>query len=137
MKIDKEIWKNYLRIEKVGVILYSFFLIGFAIFLIYLIYFSPEITKIKELIYVSTSPLFDALWFGFSILGLYLVCIFYAVLMEWLFYPESKCDLFIKNKRKEFRKKYPARLAHLKIKQLKTKKTLLDLGDQIKNWNKK
>ncbi len=131
---EKEIWRDYSRVEKVGYSIYIILLTLFIIGIIYWGYVSGEPHRIIE-----DNNILYLLLVG---IGLYRFSIFYYRIVEYLFCPETEKEIETKQKKKHYKKKYPLKIAFMKIdildKQLAIKrreKEINKLENKVKDWD--
>ncbi len=136
---EREIWKDYSRAEKVSYSIYVILITTLLFGIIYWGYLSDEALRIGETIGVSYLILI--------VLGILKASIITETILNNLFFPESKNETETKKKinekKKHYKKKYPLRIAHMKIdildKQVYIKRRELqisNLNKKIENWEK-
>lgn len=132
----EEGWDSRSKLDKLGVVTYSVLLIGFLVGLIYLIYFSGEFDRLREMLslYDTSNPFIIAnfIYFVLILLGVFMFSGVYQKVVERIFYPETKEETLIKQNKKEYEKKYPAKIAELKLIELKAKLILDYVTNKIK-----
>ncbi len=129
----KDIWNKYSKLDKFGFITYHILLITYILMLIYYGYIDTKIIEMFRLTYDGiNTTIFHFIALLSMAFGFYSLSIGYGYIVEKIFYPETKDEIIIKNKRKEFKRKYPIKLAIKKLKELKLELKLGDIKEDIK-----
>ena len=126
-------WEKYTKLDKLGFITCIILLVSYVLMLIYYSYIDPKLNEMFSLTYIGVDvTLLNHIALICMAAGLFSISFWYGIIVEKIFFPETKDEILIKNKKKEFYNQYPFELAQQKLKELKLELKLKQIKANIK-----
>jgi len=132
----KDTWREYSKLDKLGFITYLILPIGYIILLIYYGVIDEKIIEMFRLTYEGKeTTFFNMLALISMAIGLMTISNIFFNIVETIFYPETKNERIIKDKKRELKRKNPLKLALMKLNKIKSELKIKELDEKIKEWN--